>query len=283
VVVLGGSLAFSAAAAAQIEGEQSADRWVTIAARECDSYTDIRANLARNNIMESLQDLGADTLYQSGEPIDPRTELEGQPTCRPITGWQFTFGSSYRSRAISGGVKIEGAVTIGLTRDQVDRASQNRLWLQGGTPEDPMLYGEPQFTGRYGFGALRCAIDDLNGTTSRRSNQPGRRGHRHVHVHEPAHAVGRGAGRPATHPLPDCNDDRLEEVGPQLNWSPAAFPPAPTRRLSRSRRAFAWLRVALSADLAVFEPGPGDLPRPYRWSPPSSSGTTLNAARRALR
>ena len=26
-----------------------------------------------------------------------------------------------------------------------------------------MLFGDPQFAGRYGFGALRCAIDDLNG------------------------------------------------------------------------------------------------------------------------
>ncbi len=64
---------------------------------------------------------------------------------------------------VSGGVKIQGAVTIGLNRDQVDRSAQNRLWLQGGTPEDPMLYADPAFAGRYGFGALRCAIDDLNG------------------------------------------------------------------------------------------------------------------------
>ena len=192
VAVVGAGLAVCPAA-----GAQSADRWVTIAARECDSYTDIRANLARNNIMESLKDLGADTLYTSGEPIDPRTELEGQPNCRPIVGWRFVTGTGYQSRAVdgpwgslsivngadsgeyvtkadvpardfdghpvSGGVKIAGAVTVGLNRDQADRADQNRLWLQGGTPTDPMLYSDPEFTGRYGFGALRCAIDDLNG------------------------------------------------------------------------------------------------------------------------
>jgi uncharacterized protein DUF11 len=177
---------------------QSADRWVTIAARECDDYDDIRANLARNNIQESLQDLGADTLYVSGEPIDPRTELEGQPSCRPITGWSFTFGDriagstvdgtwgklsvvanpdggqqpvtrdsvparDFNGHPVGGGATIAGAVTIGLNRDQVDRAGRNSLWLQGGTTTDPMLYGDPLFTGRYGFGALRCAIDDLNG------------------------------------------------------------------------------------------------------------------------
>ena len=54
-------------------------------------------------------------------------------------------------------------MTIGLNRDQVDASAGNHLWLQGGTPTDPVLFGDPQFAGRYGFGALRCAIDDLNG------------------------------------------------------------------------------------------------------------------------
>lgn len=190
-------LAVCPAAGAQIRGSQSADRWVTIAARECDSYTDIRANLERSDNAESLRDLGADSLYEAGEPIDPRTELVGQPACRPLVGWQLTFGQGYQSRAVSGpwgslsivtdpdrgqevtrpfvpardfdghpvggGATIAGAVTIGLNRDQVDRADSNRLWLQGGTPEDPVLYGQPEFAGRYGFGALRCAIDGLYG------------------------------------------------------------------------------------------------------------------------
>ena len=72
-----GVLALSSEARAQVVGNSGADRWVTIAARECDSYQDIRGNLARNDIMESLQNLGADTFYQSGEPVDPRTELRG--------------------------------------------------------------------------------------------------------------------------------------------------------------------------------------------------------------
>jgi hypothetical protein len=169
---------------------------VTIAARECASYQDITANLARNNIMESLQDLGAATLYLAGEPIDPRKELEGQPSCRPISGWRFTAGSGYRSRAVSGvwgslsivtdpdpgeiiteastpllgfhgepiaGRVVRGATTIELGRAAAERAGRNDLWLQGGTPADPMLFGEPQFTGKYGFGALRCAIDNVDG------------------------------------------------------------------------------------------------------------------------
>jgi uncharacterized repeat protein (TIGR01451 family) len=197
VVAAGAWLAPAAIAGAQIEGDQSADRWVTIAARECDGYGDIRANLERNNLMESLEDLGADSLYESGQSIDPLKELVGQPTCRPITGWRFTFGDGVEGQVtgpwgalsvvsnpdggqqpvtkesvplrdwdgqpVGGAVKLAGAVTIGLNRDQVDRAEENSLWLQGGTPEDPALFGDPQFAGGYGFGALRCSIDNLYG------------------------------------------------------------------------------------------------------------------------
>ena len=59
---------------------------VTYAARACPSYQDITANLARNNIQESLRDLGADTLYSSGEPISPSKEAQGQPNCTPLVG-----------------------------------------------------------------------------------------------------------------------------------------------------------------------------------------------------
>ena len=89
-------------AGAQIQGDQDSQRLVTIAARECDEYSDIRANLARNDIQESLNDLGADTLYESGDPVDPVRELAGQPTCRPITGWQFTFGDGIIAGASKG-------------------------------------------------------------------------------------------------------------------------------------------------------------------------------------
>ena len=120
VAVAGAGLAVCPAA-----GAQSADRWVTIAARECDTYTDIRANLARNNIMESLKDLGADTLYTSGEPIDPRTELEGQPNCRPIVGWRFATGTGLpepRGQRSVGGAVDRQRRRPGRVRDQGGRA-----------------------------------------------------------------------------------------------------------------------------------------------------------------
>jgi uncharacterized repeat protein (TIGR01451 family) len=167
-----------------------------VAARECPTYTDIRANLARNNIMESLQDLGGDTLYQSGEPINPIKEVEGQPNCKPITGWQFTLGSGIQEKASKGpwgalsivtgaeaptittkastpllgwegepikGQSLQGAVTFELNQAQAERSGRRSLWIQGGTTTDPVLFSVPGFEDKYGFGALRCSIDNLNG------------------------------------------------------------------------------------------------------------------------
>jgi uncharacterized repeat protein (TIGR01451 family) len=195
-LVLLAALALCAPAAAQIAGDPSSTRLVTLVARECDDYDDIRANLARNNIQESLQDLGADTLYVSGEPVNPVKELAGQPTCRPITGWRFTLGDGIAGSSVDGvwgklsvvtdpdspdfttaatvpardwqgdpvgNATIAGAVTVGLTDAQIERSDNYSLWLQGGTVADPVLWTDPSFAGRYGFGALRCSIDDLNG------------------------------------------------------------------------------------------------------------------------
>ena len=167
---------------------------VTIAARECPEYTDITANRARNDIQESLEDLGEDTPYTDNQPIDPAIEDDNQPNCTPLDDWRFTLGEGYISRAVSGawgslsivtdpydtdivtlpdtpllddngadtGDTIAGAVTIELTEEQLERAATgNSLWLQGGTPSDPIL--NEVFPGQYGFGALRCAIDNLNG------------------------------------------------------------------------------------------------------------------------
>jgi uncharacterized repeat protein (TIGR01451 family) len=195
LVVLFGSVAISGGAAAA-PSASGTGLLVTVAARECPTYQDIRANLARNNIMESLQDLGGDTLYQSGEPINPIKEVEGQPNCRPITGWQFTLGSGIQEKASKGpwgalsivtgaetptvttkastpllgwegepikGQSLQGATTFELNNAQAERSAHRSLWIQGGTTTDPVLFGVPGFEDKYGFGALRCSIDNLNG------------------------------------------------------------------------------------------------------------------------
>jgi uncharacterized repeat protein (TIGR01451 family) len=172
----------------------AADRLVTFAARVCDDYPDISANRARNDIQESLRDLGRDTTYVAGEAIQPAKELSGQPNCRPLPDWRFTLGTDYASRASTGpwgaltvltrtfptrivtqastplldvagrdtGETLAGAVTLRLTDEQARLAATGSgLWLQGGTPDDPVL--DRLYPSQYGFGALRCAIDNLNG------------------------------------------------------------------------------------------------------------------------
>ena len=75
---------------------------VTIAARVCPTYEAVSANRARNNIQESLKDLGADTAYPAGQPIDPVHEDASQPDCRPLPNWRFTLGTGILERAVSG-------------------------------------------------------------------------------------------------------------------------------------------------------------------------------------
>jgi uncharacterized repeat protein (TIGR01451 family) len=189
-----GALTAASPALAQQPNGKGSDRFVTVVARECPAYTDITANRARNDIQESLRNLGADTRYAAGQPIDPAIESAYQPNCIPLSDWSFTLGTGYRSRAVSGpwgslsivtspystsivtqpqvplrdyagrptGQFIEGATTIELTPAQAERAARaSSLWIQGGTVTDPIL--NEQFPDEFGFGALRCAVDNLNG------------------------------------------------------------------------------------------------------------------------
>jgi hypothetical protein len=166
---------------------------VTFVARECPEYTDIMANLARNNIQESQQDLGPDSVYQSGQAISPSIEAANDPACTPLNGWQFTFGNgingqtpgSHLSRVSNPvsppitvqpsvplldaqgnptGQSIAAATTVSLTQAQITAALNHQLWVQGGTPTDPL--GTATFGNRYAFGALRCAIDNSTVTMS---------------------------------------------------------------------------------------------------------------------
>jgi uncharacterized repeat protein (TIGR01451 family) len=188
MVILAGSVQ------AQAQGAGSG-LLVTFAARMCPTYTDITANRARNNLQESLRDLGADTPYKPGEAMNPAVEAANQPNCKPLPDWTFTLGTGYITRAVSGpwgslsivtgpfstpsivtqastpllddqgvptGESIAGATTLELTPQQAAVAARpNSLWAQGGTPADPIL--DKQYPGEYGFGALRCALDDVNG------------------------------------------------------------------------------------------------------------------------
>jgi uncharacterized repeat protein (TIGR01451 family) len=173
--------------------------YVTFVARSCPEYTDIFANKARNDIQESLHDLGPDSPYNTiASLVDPAIESgPPQDACSPLPGWVFTLGKGYQSRAVEGpwgslskvtspfprapivteastplydehhiqidDQRIAGATTIELTDAERQQAStSSQLWVQGGTPADPVL-ADPYPGPMYGFGALRCATDDVNG------------------------------------------------------------------------------------------------------------------------
>ena len=191
-----GALACTLAAPASAQAREIRAFKVTFAARSCPQYTDVRANRARNNIMESLEDLGPDTNYGTPFLVNPAKEdAPPQSRCQPLAGWRFQLGRGYETRAVTGpwgslskvtrpyasplirtkdnvdeldsngqptGRKIAGAVTVTLTDEQVDLAAHSQsLWMQGGLPDDPVL-NQP-YPGRYGYAALRCAIDNYNG------------------------------------------------------------------------------------------------------------------------
>jgi hypothetical protein len=162
-------------------------------ARYCPTYSDVFANRARNNIMESLQDLGPDSPYTNFVAVDPSVEdgMAPQTSCKPLPNWTFAFGNGIASNAngtnlsyVTGtssvnnrqvttqastplldtngnptGQQIAGATTFTLTSAELTLASQGNLWVMGGTPSQPLNGLGDQ----YGFAALRCAMDNLNG------------------------------------------------------------------------------------------------------------------------
>ena len=179
------------------------ERYVTIAARVCDDYSSITGNRARNNIMESLRDLGADTPYGTrvGDRlipnlVDPAIEAEFQPPpgCRPLAGWEFKLGTGIIGRA-DAGIWGELSRVTGpygdpaiLTRESVPLRDQFGLidgdeTLAGATTiqlttdqvtqstSGAKLWIQGGVPGRpitgdpnvYAFAALRCATDNLNG------------------------------------------------------------------------------------------------------------------------
>ena len=71
---------------------------------------------------------------------------------------------------------IASATTVTLTQAQASAALSRNLWIQGGTPTDPLVTGS--LGGGYAFGALRCSIDNLNGDNVEWAGFPS--GHTHV-------------------------------------------------------------------------------------------------------
>ena len=183
------------------------DRFVTIVARQCPTYTDITANRARNNLQESLRNLGTNTPYTDGEVVDLATEEAVQPKCTPITGWQFTLGTSIAGERVSGdwgslsvvagtyptdvttlasvperddagrpytSRTVAGATTIELTPAQAGETGA-ALWIQGGTTT-PIPYSRACPSSRTSSASARCAAPRTTSTGTTWSSSPSRPG-----------------------------------------------------------------------------------------------------------
>ncbi|GAA3052938.1 hypothetical protein GCM10020229_75640 [Kitasatospora albolonga] len=193
---------------------------VTFAARSCDRYDEVMANKARNNVQESLRDLGPDSNYARTEAVSAAKEAAGTPLppCRPLPGWAFSTGTGFTGKTsaslqlstVTGlirdglttgtdtpelddqgrptGRTLSGAVTVQLDQAEATAAAQNRLIVQGGTPSAP-LNG---LQDRYGFAALRCAQDSVNGDNVEYLTFPA--GARHVFCYYYAITPPPGAG-----------------------------------------------------------------------------------------
>ncbi|MGW4809784.1 prealbumin-like fold domain-containing protein [Kitasatospora sp. NPDC004272] len=196
------------------------DLLVTYVARVCDRYDQVMANKARNNVQESLRDLGPDSNYTRTESVGAAKEAAGTPLppCRPLPGWTFSTGRGFfgRSPATQNlstvaaplrqnvttaasapeldaagnptGRTLEGAVTVALTSAERSAAQDGNLVAQGGTKAQP-LNG---LQDTYGFAALRCAQDSVNGDNVEYLSYPS--GTRHVFCYYYAVTPPPGAG-----------------------------------------------------------------------------------------
>lgn len=155
---------------------------VTLAARGCGGYREVVAGQVRDDADEATERPGVDSPYQPGQEVDPKIESEKDSGCVDLPGWRFTFGSGHQRKGslsvVTGisstteptrdatdelddngkgiGTQVGGAVTATLTDEEVRLANRRQLWVQGGTPDQPMQSG-------YGFGGLRCAVDGRTG------------------------------------------------------------------------------------------------------------------------
>jgi hypothetical protein len=160
---------------------------VTFVARSCAGYAQVMANRVRDNSGESAAPLGRENQYDDAQPVDPDVEGKNSGGCQALGGWRFTLGAGHQRKGllstITGaptevgptvaeipllnatgrpvnGRSVAGAVTATLTGDQIRLAGQRQLWVQGGTPADPLLTGSVP---GLAFAALRCGVDGRSG------------------------------------------------------------------------------------------------------------------------
>ena len=177
---------------------------LTLVARQCPAYSDVMANQLRDNNMQSLQDLGKDSVYTAGEPVAPAVEAANDPNCTPLVGWKFTLGqgigADYQGLSTvtpspdglaqlvteastplldtlgnATGQNLAGATTLTLDSALTTVANNRRLQVMGGTPTDPLNHA--LFGNTFSFATLRCAIDNQKADNVDRAAYPAAESH----------------------------------------------------------------------------------------------------------
>ena len=196
-----------AATPGEVEAQATGDYKLTLVARYCpdspgNAYLNVRANRARNNIMQTLKDLGPPSNYNNSmnPPVNPTNEEAApQSVCQPMpAGFPVTVGrtpSGFAPLPVNGsnqpylgkvtspntqrvlastpllndqgqttGQNIAGAVTYDLTDADYAATANQSFWVMGGSAAN----GLGDLTGDFApdnlqFAALRCNIDALNG------------------------------------------------------------------------------------------------------------------------
>lgn len=188
---------------------------VTYVVRSCTSYEAVLANKARNNIQESLRDLGPDFVstgaYPSTSTLVSAQIEDSAPTqaagCSPLTEpWRLTLGQGIRGGTpgtlnlstvtspdavdvvtIPAGVPeldstgqptsrtVESAVTVNVTQAEAQRLNTGGALWVQGGTPTAPLNNRQE---EFGFASLRCANDALNGDNVEQIGWPS--GVRHV-------------------------------------------------------------------------------------------------------
>ncbi|TDT97348.1 hypothetical protein EDD99_5475 [Streptomyces sp. 846.5] len=153
---------------------------LTLVARQCPEYSDVMANLLRDNNMQSLQKLGKDSVYTSGEPVAPAIEAANDPNCTPLVGWKFTLGQG-----------------IGADFQGLPRSPPARQLAQPTTEAStPLLDTLGNATGQTLAGATTLTLDSALTTVANRPADL----HRHQHL--PRQAASHTDHQHSDHPSP---------------------------------------------------------------------------------
>ncbi len=161
---------------------------ITFVKRACDAYDLVRSNENAGNKQQNAEGIGHVIDLETGAiPVNSAWEDEYHESCSPVKDWPFTLGTELKTPGSVGGLGdtlshaggsmsvyytgADGSVTIELSEPQLEQLSEKggKLWISEGRINGDELVFDGASTDRngsetdWGFAALRCGTDALNG------------------------------------------------------------------------------------------------------------------------